>query len=152
MIAAAALLALFLAIPGALPQGGAEGSKAPALLLRVYDEVRTFGTAAPTPEALVFRDFFIGGPDDDDTNKDIHVAVLLYRIGGFQMMKLQVTALTRSRSDPRIKKAAGSKGCTCRVDGERIAVLSSDFEEKDLARTAAELLTAIADKKRLIKG
>jgi hypothetical protein len=152
MIAAAALLSLVLAIPGALPQGGAVDSKAPALLRRVYDEVRTFGTAAPAPEAPVLQDFFIGGPDDDDTNKDVHVAVLLYTVGGFQMMKLQVTTLARSRSDPRVKKAVGSKSCACRVDREGITVLSSDLEEKELARTASDLLKAIADKKRLIKG
>ena len=152
MIAAAALLSLVLAIPGALPQGGSDDSKAPALLRRVYDEVLTFGTTAPAPEAPVLQDFFIGGPDDDDTNKDVHVVVLLYRAGGFEMMKLRVTTLVRSPSDPRIKKAAGSKACTCRVDGEGIAVVSSDLEDRDLARTASELLKAIADKKRLIKG
>ena len=150
--AAAALLSLILAIPEALPQGGAEGAKVLAVLRRVYDEVRTFGTAAPAPDAPVQQDFFIGGPDDDDTNKDVHVVVLLYRAGGFEMMKLQVTTLVRSRSDPRVKKAAGSKGCACRVDREGITVLSSDLEEKELARTASDLLKAIADKKRLIRG
>jgi hypothetical protein len=152
MIVSAALLSLVLALPGPPPQSGGEKAAASALLRRVYDEVRSFGTAAPALEAPVQQDFFIGGPDDDDTNKDVHVVVLLYRAGGFEMMKLQVTTLVRSRSDPRVKKAAGSKACACRVDLEGITVFSSDLEEKELARTAAELLKAIADKKRLIRG
>jgi len=152
MTAAAVLLVATLAFPWALPQSGAAAGKAAALLRRVYDEVRTFGTAAPLSASPRQQDFFIGGPDDDDTNKDVHVAVLLYSAAGYEMMKIQVTTLERSLSDPRIKTARGSKAVACRLDGEGVTIISSELGEKDLVRTAKELLTAITDKKRLIKG
>ena len=68
------------------------------------------------------------------------------------MMKLQVTTLERSRENPRVKFARSSRACACRVDQDEITVVSSEFPDKELSRIAAELLKAIADKKRLIKG
>jgi hypothetical protein len=152
MAAAAVLLAIALVLPAGPQQRSHEAGKTAELLRRIFDEVRTFGPE-PSPSAQpVQQDFFIGGPDDDDTNKDVHVAVLIYRLEGFEMMKIRVTTLERSRENPRVKFAAGSKACACRIDPEGIVLVSSDFAEKELARTAAELLKAIADKKRLIKG
>jgi len=143
----AALMLLSIAAPG---QDGSGAAKTLDLLRRIHDEVRSM--IPPGDGGPAQQDFFIGGPDDDDTNKDVHVVVLLYRADEGGMMRIQVTRLARSKADRRVKSALDSRGWTCRIEGSRINIVSSDVPEQEIGRTAADLLKAIADKKRLIKG
>jgi hypothetical protein len=92
---------------------------------------------------------FIGGPDDDDTNKDQHVVIMILRSEEGPEMKISVTALERSRGDPRIKYARGTRTVVCLLGGAT-KVLSSDYDADPLGETAGAVLRAVRDKKRLL--
>jgi hypothetical protein len=119
-----------------------------AALKRVHDEVLELG---PYPgQDFVRWDFFIGGPDDDDTNKDQHVVVLIENAEGPRRMTLQVTQLERSRGDPRVKYARGTRHVICWLENEKLQVHRSDYGDKELEELASGILRAVLDKKRLL--
>ena len=120
----------------------------PAVLKRVHDEVAELG---PYPGQDFIRwDFFIGGPDDDDTNKDQHVVVLIENERGPGRMTLQVTQLERSRGDPNVKYARGTRRVLCFLENGKLEVLRSDYGAAELEELAGGILRAVLDKKRLL--
>ena len=67
-------------------------------------------------------------------------------------MSIQVTYLERTREDPKIKNAKETKSLVCALDGESVRFVSSDYAERELRPLADEILRAVKNKKRLIKG
>jgi hypothetical protein len=121
-----------------------------AALKRIYEEVRTM--PSPPGQGFLRQDVFIGGPDDDDTNKDVHVALLIQRIGDEDRMHVQITSLERSEADRRVKRAAGSRALLCAVRDGALRLVRSDVADDEIARLAADILKAVLDKKRLIRA
>ena len=121
-----------------------------ALLTKILIETRELG--ARPGEDFVKQEFFIGGPDDDDTNKDTSVVVLIQSIDGRERMTIQVTRMERSQSDPRIKTARETQTIVGGPDGSGFRIARSDFSGDALETVCAQILRAIQDKKRLIKG
>jgi hypothetical protein len=121
-----------------------------ATLRKIYDEVRTMNSQPGL--SFLKQDFFIGGPDDDDTNKDIHVAVLIQSVDGADRMQVQITYLERSAGDPRVKYARETRSLACSLAGGGVRLIRSDFVDRDIPRLADEILQAIKDKKRLIRS
>lgn len=146
--ASAALLAFgYTTAPSAPPDAG-QLKKHVFFLTRVHAEVKEMG---PYPgEDFIRREFFVG-EDDDDTNKDIHVTVLIQALNSKEMMTVQVTEMTKDPGNPRARLAGNSKTVSCLVAGGRLEVLSSDYEEKELANLASEILKAVQNKKKLLK-
>ncbi len=109
----------------------------PAVLKRVHDEVAEMGRYPG--QDFVRWDFFIGGPDDDDTNKDQHVVVLIENGRGPRRMILQVTQLERSRGDPKVKYARGTRRVLCFLEMEswRSAVPTTAIRSLKSWRTAS---------------
>ncbi len=149
-------LALGLGILVATGIAGAAAPAAPddppppaALILDIHREVKEMG---PYPgEDFVRREFFLG-EDDDDTNKDIHVVVIIQAAdGGAERMRVQVTAMERSANDPKIKYARGIKNLVCLVSAGEASVISSDYNAAGLAGVLRDLKRAVLDKKRLLK-
>jgi hypothetical protein len=140
--------ALTLVSPGEVTVQTQENS-AVRLLARLHAEVREFGKRPG--EDFIRQDFFIGGEDDDDTNKDIHVGILIRAEGDGESMAIQVTWLERSKADPRVKNARETKTLTCRVRPDGVRVLNSDFPPDRLERLAKDILKAVIAKKRLMK-
>ena len=128
---------------GQVPAGGT------AVLKRIYDEVRTM--PAPPGLGFVTQDVFIGGPDDDDTNKDVHVALLIQAIGEEALLRIRVTELERTPADRRVKHARGSRELVCAVRGGDLRLVRSDVPDADIPRLAEDILKAVLDKKRLIR-
>jgi hypothetical protein len=120
-----------------------------AALKTIFDEVKEMG--ARRGEDFIKGEFFIGAPDDDDTNKDTQAVVLIQTVDGSETMLIQVTYMERTRENPRIKIAKETKNLTCRISGHRLSVVSSDYEEQGLHRLAADLLQSIRDKKKLLR-
>ncbi len=133
---------------GQAPPGspGSEGLKA---CWRIRDEIRQVSEF--TEEGLIEWNVFIGGPDDDDTNKDQYVLILIRRREGGESMTIAVTALERSRSDPNIKFAGSTKTLVCGFAGGTASLISADGGPGAWDRTAAEILRAVVEKKRLLK-
>ena len=100
---------------------------------------------------FILHEFFAGGPDDDDTNKDLHVVVLIQVVGGLEKMRIQVTYMERTKQDPTIKYAKEVKNISCLVAADRITVQSSDYSEKEMDNLAPDILQAILNKKKLLK-
>ena len=118
------------------------------ILNLIYDEVKELG---PYPgEDFIRREFFIG-KDDDDTNKNQHVVVLILNIDGQEKMRLQVTYLEPTKENPQVKYAKDLKNIMCVVIGNNVTIQSSDYTERELEKLAPEILRAIQDKKKLLK-
>jgi hypothetical protein len=120
----------------------------PEALKRVHDEVAELGRYPG--QDFVRWDFFIGGPDDDDTNKDQHVVVLIENGRGPRRMILQVTQLERSRGDPKVKYARGTRRVLCFLENGKLEVRRSDYGDTELEELADDILRAVLDKKRLL--
>jgi hypothetical protein len=67
-------------------------------------------------------------------------------------MTIRVTEMAKDPGNPQARLARASRMFSCLVAGDRVEVRSSDYEEKDLARLAPEILKAIVNKKRLLLG
>lgn len=147
-VAGASLLLFWLtAAPAALSQPEPV-KKYLSVLTRIYAEVKEMG---PYPgEEFTRREFFVG-EDDDDTNKDIHIMVLIRSSESGEMMTIRVTELVKDPGNPQARLAANSKMLSCLVAGGRLEIRSSDYQEKELDKLAPEMLTAIQNKKRLLK-
>jgi len=117
------------------------------VLKQIHAEVKEMG---PYPgEDFIRREFFVG-QDDDDTNKDIHVIVLIQSLEAKEKMTIRVTEMVKDPGNPRARLAKTSKALTCLVAADRLEVQSSDYGEKDLAELVPEILTAIQNKKKLL--
>jgi len=146
--AGAALLAFGHAAASAAPQRAGQIKKHIFILKQIHAEVKEMG---PYPgENFIRREFFVG-EDDDDTNKDIHVIVLIQFLESKEMMTIRVTEMAKDPGNPRASLAKTSRALTCLVAEDRLEVRSSDYEEKDLAALVPEILTAIQNKKRILK-
>jgi len=118
-------------------------------LKKIYNEVKELGPYPSQP--FILHEFFAGAPDDDDTNKEQHVAVLIQTVNGVETMKIQVTELERSKEDRNIKYAKGVKNISCRLVANRLEVQSSDYSDREMAKLAPDILQAIRNKKKLLK-
>jgi len=145
---AAALFSIPFLLSGLLAHSQTKADDLAALKM-IFDEVREMG--ARPGEDFVKGEFFIGAPDDDDTNKDTQAVVLIQTVDGLETMMIQVTYMERTRENPRIKIAKETKNLKCRIAGRRLSVVSSDYEGQGLRRLAADLLQSIRDKKRLLR-
>jgi len=68
-----------------------------------------------------------------------------------ELMTIRVTEMAKDPGNPRARLAGRSRSLSCLVAGDRLEVLSSDYDEKEIAKLAPEILTAIQNKKRLLK-
>ena len=118
------------------------------VLAQIHAEVQEMG---PYPgEDFIRREFFVG-EDDDDTNKDVHVAVLIFFSPTEETMTVRVTQTIKDPGNPRARLAGSSKIFSCLITQKRAEIRSSEIEEKELSKLAPEILTAIRNKKRLLK-
>jgi hypothetical protein len=142
---------------GALPVGSGRSTRLilpsedpAALLVKILVETRELGTRPG--ENFIKQEFFIGGPDDDDTNKDNSVVILIQSIEGRERMTIQVTRMERDRSDRRIKTARETRTIVGGLDGPGFRITRTDYPVDELESVCAQILRAVQDKKRLIKG
>jgi hypothetical protein len=118
-------------------------------LLRVYQEVKAIG---PKPgDLFVQQEFFAGGPDDDDTNRELHVVVLIQPALGEDKITVQVTRFERDKNDRNIKRAVDTKTVTAEIVKGSVKNLVSEFDELSLHRTLELVQQAVIEKKKLFK-
>jgi hypothetical protein len=140
------LFAFLAALSG--PGGPGEGNKHLAVLKKIHAEVKEMG---PYPgDDFVRREFFVG-EDDDDTNKDIQVVVLIQSFESKEKMTIRVTEMARDQGNSRASLAKTSRMLVCLVDEDRVEIQSSDYEKSELDNLVPEILTAVRNKKRLLK-
>jgi hypothetical protein len=118
------------------------------VLKEIHAEVKEMGPYAG--QDFVQQAFFVG-EDDDDTNKDIHVSILIRALGQREKMTIRVTQMKKDRRNPQARLAGTTKDLICLVGGDEVEIQSSDYEEKEIAELVPEILTAVRNKKRLLK-
>jgi hypothetical protein len=133
---------------GLLSTKGNDSQKSLEILKKIYDEVKELG--AFPGEDFIKWEFFVG-QDDDDTNKNIHVAVLIQSTDAGEKMKVQVTFMEPSKANPRIKYAQETKSFVCLLAENGIKLAASDFNEKELKGIAPEILRAVLNKKKILR-
>jgi len=140
---------LALLFVGAVPAGTFQIDPATVKnLTRIYDEVRVM---PPRPgEEFVRQEFFIG-PDDDDTNKDIFVSVIIAKADAVPFMIAQITWMEHAKSDPRVTYAKETKTLRCLFDPAGLRLEGARFSNRELGDLAHGLLKAVLDKKRLLE-
>lgn len=99
---------------------------------------------------FIKREFFVG-EDDDDTNKDIHVVILVQEVDEKEKVTIQVTYMERRRGKPVIGIAKYIKLFSYFVSRGQTEIIRSDFEEKEKEYALSGVLQAIKDKKKLLK-
>lgn len=102
-------------------------------------------------EDFIQREFFIGAPDEDDTNKDISVNIFIQPVAGTEKMRIQVTYLERTRENSKVKLAKETRHLDVIVGGDAVRIERSDYNERELPKLAEDILRAVKDKKRLLK-
>jgi hypothetical protein len=120
-----------------------------AVLKKIYAEVKELG---PYPsQTFIQHEFFAGAPDDDDTNKDQHVVVLIQTVDGLEKMKIQVTYLERTKENRNVKYAREMKNISCLVAAGGVEIQSSDYTNREMDKLFPDILQAILNKKKLLK-
>ena len=119
-----------------------------AVLKQIHAEVKEMG---PYPGQDFVQQAFFVGEDDDDTNKDIHIAILIQAQEKKERMTILVTRMKKDRRNPQARLAGTTNSLTCLVGEAEVEIQSSDYEEKEIAELVPEILTAIRNKKRLLK-
>ncbi|MBM3295467.1 MAG: hypothetical protein FJY82_13235 [Candidatus Aminicenantes bacterium] len=148
MVLPAVVASLLLFLPMAPGGGAVPDMSSRAHLLRVFDEVRAMG--ARPGENLIQQEFFAGGPDDDDTNKDLHVVVLIQPETGMAKMTVQVTRFERDRRDRNVKTARETNTIRAEIINRSVKDLTSDYEEGALHEILEQVQMAVIQKKRLL--
>ena len=123
--------------------------KALKIIKEIYREVKQLGRYAG--EEFIKREFFVG-EDDDDTNKDIHVIILIQEISAKERMVIEVTYMERTRTNPIIRIAKSSRIIICVIEGEKIEFIKNDYDIIEMNSFLPEILRAVQNKKRILKG
>jgi hypothetical protein len=118
------------------------------VLKEIHAQVKEMGLY---PGQDFFQQAFFVGEDDDDTNKDIHVSILIRAQEQRERMAIRVTWMKKDRRNPQARLAGTTKELTCLIGEDGVEIQSSDYTEKEIAALAPEILKAILDKKRLLK-
>jgi hypothetical protein len=142
------LIPVFLIVLRADQVRPAAGEVVSAVLLRLHHEVLSMG---PHPgDDFIHQQFFTGKDDDDDTNKDVYVGILIQPGAQADRMEIRVTRMTRNPRDPQISTAVESRSLTCRVAGRSVTVVSSEFGAEEIPIILQNLLKAVLQKKELL--
>ena len=118
------------------------------ILKEIYQEMKEFENYPGCN--FIKREFFVG-EDDDDTNKDIHVVVLVQEVDEKEKITVQVTYMERKRGRPVVGIARYIKIFSYFVQGDQTDIIKSDFDAKEEELVLAGVLQAIKNKKKLLK-
>lgn len=118
------------------------------ILKEIYLEMKEFEKYPGCD--FIKREFFVG-EDDDDTNKDIHVVVLVQDVDEKEKITIQVTYMERSKGKPVIGIAKYIKVLSFFVLQGHTEIIKSDFSDKEKELILPGVLQAIKNKKKLLK-
>jgi hypothetical protein len=145
------LVALFPLTPiaAAAPAAPDDDLKCLEVLKEIYLEVKELGSYPG--QNFISREFFLG-PADDDTYKNEHIAVLIQQGNAQDTMKIQITEMETVNTMPHVQTAKSARTIVCVIKGDRLSVQRSAYKPAELRKLAPEILRAIQEKKKLLKG
>jgi hypothetical protein len=139
----------FMIIPMFLSGSELPGNTDPSKVLReIYREVKELGSFPG--DDFIKREFFVG-KDDDDTYQDIHALILIQNINEIEKITIQVTYFQPSKNDPTVKYAKDMKSISYALLEDEIAIIKSDYNEKERKKFLPKILRSIRGKKKLLK-
>jgi hypothetical protein len=118
------------------------------VLKEIHDEVVALGKYPG--DDFFKREVFVG-KDDDDTNKDIHVAIVIHDTGEEEKMTIQVTYMMRSKGSPVVGIAKSVKSIKCSCQKNQFHIKHSGFGERELKPILKDILRAVRNKKKLLE-
>ena len=118
------------------------------ILKEIYQEMKEFEKYPGCD--FVKKEFFVG-EDDDDTNKDIHVVILVQDTDEKEKVTIQVTYMERSKGKPVVGIAKYVKVLSFSVTEDQAEIIKNEFDAKGTEIILPGVLQAIKNKKKLLK-
>jgi len=131
------------------PCAPAEEARYFLTLKSIYTEVKEMG--ARPGENFIQREFFIGAPDDDDTNKNISVNIFIQTVEDREDMRIEVTYMERTPENEKVKLAKNTKFLNVLIQGGALRIARSDYGDRELGRLTKDILESVKNKKRLLR-
>lgn len=135
--------------PCGLPLEKPEGKKDPEQILRnIYKEVSELGKRKD--EHFIKREFHFD-LDENPTNSEEHIVVLIYDIKEKEKMVVQVTYFETDGLRYSVKYAKDIKLVSCLIDSESLKIDTCDFTKKEMKPLFSDILKGIQEEKELFK-
>ena len=135
--------------PDELFQRALERKKTPEEILKdIYKEVSELGKRKN--ENFIKREFHFD-LDENPTNSEEHIVVLIYEIDKRERMVVQVTYFETDRLTHSVKFAKDIKLISCSVDSEKLKIEKCDFNKKEMKPLFSDILKGIQEEKKLFK-
>lgn len=126
-----------------------ESKKAPEDILKdIYKEVSELGKRKN--EDFIKREFHFD-LDENPTNSEEHIVVLIYDIDKREKMVVQVTYFEAVGVKYSIKYAKDIRLISCHIASEKLEIVKCDFNKKEMKPTLTDILKGIQEEKKLFK-
>ncbi len=126
-----------------------ESKKNPEEILKnIHKEVSELGKRKN--ENFIKREFHFD-LDENPTNTEEHIVVLIYDIEEKERMVVQVTYFETDGLANSVKYAKDIKLISCSVDSEKLKIEKCDFSKKEMEPLFSDILEGIQEEKKLFK-
>ena len=135
--------------PDELFQRALERKKTPEEILKdIYKEVSELGKRKN--ENFIKREFHFD-LDENPTNSEEHIVVLIYEIDKRERMVVQVTYFEAEDIKYPIKYAKDIRLISCHIASEKLEIDKCDFNKKEMKPILVDILKGIQEEKKLFK-
>ena len=118
------------------------------ILKDIHKEVSELGRRKD--EYFIKREFHFD-LDENPTNSEEHIVVLIYETKDKEKMIVQVTYFEAEGPKYSIKYAKDIKLVTCTLDSEKLEIEKCDFNKKEMRPLMTDILKGIQEEKKLYK-
>lgn len=118
------------------------------ILKDIHKEVSELGKRKD--EYFIKREFHFD-LDENPTNTEEHIVVLIYDIEKGERMVVQVTYFETDGLIHSVKYAKDIKLISCSVDSEKLKIEKCDFSKKEMKPLFSDILEGIQEEKKLYK-
>jgi hypothetical protein len=126
-----------------------ESKKSPEEILKdIHKEVTELGKREN--ENFIKREFHFD-LDENPTNTEEHIVVLIYDIEQGERMVVQVTYFETDGLAHSVKYAKDIKLISCYLDSEKLKIEKCDFNKKEMQPLFSDILKGIKEEKKLFK-
>lgn len=126
-----------------------ESKKTPEVILKgIYKEVSELGKRKN--ENFIKREFHFD-LDENPTNSEEHIVVLIYDIDKRERMVVQVTYFETEGVKHSIKYAKDIRLISCHIASEKLEIDKCDFDKKEMKPILIDILTGIQEEKKIFK-
>ena len=126
-----------------------ESKKSPEEILKdIHKEVTELGKRKN--EYFIKREFHFD-LDENPTNTEEHIVVLIYDIEQGERMVVQVTYFETDGLAHSVKYAKDIKLISCNLDSEKLKIEKCDFSKKEMEPLFSDILKGIQEEKKIFK-